>query len=238
MVAREVLLLEDLRGKRVGYAHGSNAHFALLNILAEAGVPLTSVTLAPMDVGQMPEALRRGNVTAFSAWEPFPAVTARNQPQSVVIRRMLSSGFMYFSPWFVKENPEAVRLILAAQIRAMRWMDQSAENLRQASRLTLNSAKGFGGQNIQLPAEMLAQLGVRDLLGLGAAPAIPQNLLKEGGRLHQEFIFLQKNRLINPANVWPETAKRFTSDLLLKVLAQAAKYRLAEFAYQLAVPER
>ncbi|MFK5953868.1 MAG: ABC transporter substrate-binding protein [Desulfobacterium sp.] len=72
IVANRHMLIDQLKRKKIGYAFGSNAHYALLKTLASAGLNENDVKLIPMEVAQMPEALDAGEITAFSAWEPTP----------------------------------------------------------------------------------------------------------------------------------------------------------------------
>ncbi len=111
------------RGRRIGYAFGSNAHYALLNTLTSAGLDESMLTLVPMEVTEMPKALHEGKIDAFAAWEPTPFITVKQYPETVIIHKSLSSGYMYFKREFFDKHPEIVRLFLAAEIRAINWMN-------------------------------------------------------------------------------------------------------------------
>lgn len=67
IVSQEIFLVEELRGKRVAYPLGSNAHYYLLKTLREAGLDQGDVTLAAFDVNAMAAALQTGEVDAFAA---------------------------------------------------------------------------------------------------------------------------------------------------------------------------
>jgi len=79
IVAREEMLMKELRAKRIAYAFGSNAHYALLQSLASAGLREEDVRLIPLDVTEMPSALAEGAIDAFSAWEPTPTIALAKQ---------------------------------------------------------------------------------------------------------------------------------------------------------------
>ncbi len=60
IIARHSMLIRELKGKNIGYAFGSNAHYALLNALSSDGLSEAQVNLIPMEVHEMPDALQAG----------------------------------------------------------------------------------------------------------------------------------------------------------------------------------
>lgn len=92
ILARQPMLIRKLRGKRIGYAFGSNAHYALLSILSSAGITEDDVQLVSMDTHEMADALSQGTIDAFSAWEPTPAIARARYPDFVTIHQKLTTG--------------------------------------------------------------------------------------------------------------------------------------------------
>lgn len=133
IVARQSMLITELKGKRVGNAYGSNAHYALLKALASEGLGEDDVTIIPMDVGLMAEAAHNGSIDAFSAWEPIPTIAMSRYPELVPVGRSLTTGYLYFSRTFARNSPELIRFVVASQLRAMAWLTVSADNLLMAS---------------------------------------------------------------------------------------------------------
>src|SRR5262245_3454406 len=111
IVAREAMPLEGLRGRRIGYAPGSNAHYTLLRALRDHGVGPRDVRLVPMDVTEMAEALAVGRIDAFSAWEPAPTLALLDHPSFEVLVRTEARGYVYFTRDFFERQPAAVRAI-------------------------------------------------------------------------------------------------------------------------------
>ena len=93
IVAREDMLMKELRGKRIAYAFGSNAHYALLQSLASAGLRERDVRLIPLDVTEMPDALADGTINAFSAWEPTPTIALRADMDALKIKEKTGLPF-------------------------------------------------------------------------------------------------------------------------------------------------
>ncbi|MBA4368043.1 MAG: hypothetical protein C0403_10460, partial [Desulfobacterium sp.] len=82
--------ITDLKGKRIGAPSGSTAHHSLLVALETAGMKESDVTIIPIEVSEMSEALIQGRVDAFSSWEPFSANALRTHPEFSVVQRFLS----------------------------------------------------------------------------------------------------------------------------------------------------
>jgi NitT/TauT family transport system substrate-binding protein len=62
--------LGDLRGKRVTTPRDTSAHYALVRLLASAGLAETDVTIVDLPRGQMAAGVIDGRADAISMWEP------------------------------------------------------------------------------------------------------------------------------------------------------------------------
>jgi sulfonate transport system substrate-binding protein len=233
VVANRFMLIRELRGKKIGYALGSNAHYALLKALSTVRLSEGQVSLIPMEVNEMPEALQSGEITAFSAWEPTPAITLIKCPESLVIHRYLSSGYIYFAKAFSDKNPEIVRQIIAAEVRALRWMQRSRENLLRASEWALQAAESLTNQKLKLTIEQNAALAKDDILGITSAPIIPQSDLRQNGPLHTEFAFLKTLNKIPASTNWEKVHNSFDFQIMIDVITHSKKYKLNEFNYDI-----
>jgi NitT/TauT family transport system substrate-binding protein len=233
VVAKRSMLIRELRGKKIGYAFGSNAHYALLKALSSGRLSEDQVKLIPMDVNEMPEALQSGKVTAFSAWEPTPAITLMKYPENVVIHRYLSSGYIYFTKIFSDKYPEVVRQIVAAEIRALRWMQSSRENLLKASEWALQASESLTMQKVELSVEENASLAEDDILGIASAPIIPQNDLRQNGSLFTEFEFLKALNQIPASANWKKVHGSFDLQIMIDVVTHSKEYKLNEFNYDI-----
>lgn len=231
LVARRHMLLEELRGHKIGYAYGSNAHYALLNALAKGGLSESDVTLVPMEASEMPEALHSGAVDAYSAWEPVPSLCLSLHPQyNTAIHRSLCTGFLYFRNDFIERNPVVVHYILAAVIRAVNWLQDDKQNMLMASEWTLESIRAMTGKELGLSILQIADLAAKDILGNVYQPTVPKSILAEDGALKREFEFLKDLGKISPEIEWSRIQSSFDHDLLDKVLANADKNRLDELS--------
>lgn len=232
IVAGKPILLRQLRGRRIGYTFGSNSHYALLAALSSAGLGADDVRLVALDVTEMPDALRSGAIDAFSAWEPTPTIALSLSEGPEIIHRRLSPGFMYFARSFANRHPEAVRQFVAAELRAIRWMQARSSNLAQATRWAMEAEQELSGQPSALSVEQYVALAKNDLLGIpDCVPAIPQSDLATDGHLFREFEFLQTLGIIPRTARWEEVQACFDRTVVENVLSHAQEYHLSADDY-------
>ncbi|MEE8423168.1 MAG: NrtA/SsuA/CpmA family ABC transporter substrate-binding protein [Thermodesulfobacteriota bacterium] len=231
IMANRHMLLTELRGRRIGYALGSNAHYGLLNALAQEGISENDVRLVSMDVNKMPERLRNGSISAFSAWEPTPTISLKINKDSVIIHQSQSSGYIYFSREFAEKYPEPVKHVIAAEIRAIRWIQKSRQNLLSASKWALLEAEILSGNKPSLSIKEYMELAKKDILGMDSDPVIPEIFFSGSGTLRREFELLKSIGKI-PANFhWKRVRDSFDLDVINEVIGNSLKYKLNEFEY-------
>ncbi|MEE8320192.1 MAG: NrtA/SsuA/CpmA family ABC transporter substrate-binding protein [bacterium] len=231
IVAEEMFLQSDLRGKRIGYAFGSNAHYALLQAISAGGLTESDVILVPMDVNEMPEALDRGLIDAFSAWEPTPSIAEAIYKRQHRIFKTMTSGYLYFSRTFAERHSDIMTHIIASQMRSMRWLREGHPNLNVAATWTKNAWEEFSGTGLPLSDEKISELNRKDILGVTSIPIFSQNLLSNNGALNREFIFLKKLGKIPESIQWDEVVSKFDSRLIKIILEQPEKYILHELRF-------
>jgi len=231
IVANRHMLVEQLKGKRIGYAFGSNAHYALLKTLASAGLNKNDVKLIPMEIAQMPESLDAGKITAFSAWEPTPTIALKKYANSTIIHQRLSLGFLYFLKPLYQKHPEAVFHILAAQTRAHRWLQKKRQNLYRACEWNIAASNKAFGIKINLSVDDIAAIAMKDILGQTSNLGITEDTLKVNGPLDQELRFLISIEKVPASASWALTRKKFQPGILNKIWSDRDKFRLDVFKY-------
>ncbi|MEE9584268.1 MAG: ABC transporter substrate-binding protein [Candidatus Brocadiales bacterium] len=220
-----------LRGRRIAYAFGSNAHYSLLQALLAVGLDEEDVQLVPMDIGEMPEALHAGEIDAFSAWEPTPTITLNKYKDTVIIYSKLNSGYLYFSKDFAIEHHDAMYYIVAAAMRAVRWMQASDENLIMASFWSKKTGEELMGENLEISDEEIAKLAKEDVIGMKQPCRIPKGDLELMGTLYYEFEFLKSLDKIPATADWDNVQNSFDKRIVEEILANPKGYRLNEFDY-------
>lgn len=231
IVSKNLLRLKDLKGKRIGAAPGSTAHYGLLVALKNVGLKERDITLIPLENNEAGEALAQDRVDAFAAWEPIVSSTLRMHPEFKVVQRFLNNSYLYFSRDFLTANPEVAELLMAAYVRALRWMRQSDANLMQAVDWNLTFGERLLGKPSGISPQDVAKTTTEDMLKIVQSPAVPRQDLTENGSIHRIFTFLQKQGKI-PADIpWKKITDSFDRALLDKVLSDPKKYRLLEYNY-------
>lgn len=232
IVARRSFLINELKGKKVGIALGSTSHYVLLQALEAAGLDESDVKIVPMNVDKMAEALAKGKIDAFAAWEPTPTIALQENNSFKSIHKTLSTSYLFFSREFAENNREEALTILAAYIRAIGWMRNDRDNLYKACELTLRTAEQFSGTTSKIPIFSYEKLVISDLLSLSATADIPWNDFEKNGRIYTEFKFLVEQNKISGDVSWETIKNAFTDDFMNDVVNNPQKYRFNEYQYE------
>ncbi len=232
LVSRDVYRVRDLRHCRVAYPAGSIAHYYLLRLLAELGLPDDYIRWTPMDADAMFPAVETGRIDAFTTFEPTATIYQRLDPTLHTINRSFArSGLFSMRADYVARHRDAALAIVAAQFRAVAWLRASDRHLHRASRwLAAESA-----QFLSLPlADHLAVLDTlcrEDLLG--STPAYLEtaqgSILGPQGALHREFDFLEAHGLLPRDRTWQDFLRQYDSRAVPDALATGS-IREAEIA--------
>ncbi|BCG45310.1 hypothetical protein GEOBRER4_n0063 [Citrifermentans bremense] len=231
VVARSGLVLEQLRRKKVGNAFGSTSHYALLQALRSARLTESDVNIVLMDTALMPDALARGEIDAFAAWEPIPTAAMKKYPgQFTPIYRQVSASYFLLSRRLVESDPAAADALSAALIRSTRWM-KKGDNLALASRWALNGMTAFSGKQSGLSAQDIAEITRTDLLDVPGAPLVSAAEKEPRSALAREFDFLMSIGKL-PQKVSRERFEGSISpELLPRLLARHKRHQLDTFDY-------
>lgn len=217
--------MTQLRGKKIGYAFGSNAHFFLLKSLDQEKISQKDATLVQLDVPNMPQALENNEIDAFSAWEPTPTLAIKNFPSFKRIHNGRSSGYLYAKGEFSRSDPEAVKHIIASEIRAVKYIQKNQQNLDQTSQWAIDAGTVLKGGSLGLTVEEYNKI-VSD--GLPGSIFIEDKYYNDGGVLNEEFELLKTLGKIPQSATWSESKKKIKRELVKEVLSDPGKYRLEE----------
>ena len=167
----------------------------------------------------------------MAAWEPTATIAMRDVPDARILHRVRTFGFTCFSHEFFEGRPAILELLIAAQIRAMRWFDQNPGNLDLASAWAMASGKALTGEDVLLDAEDLSALAKKDLLGLTSSPTIPASIVARHGHLEREFQFLRNESMVANDTAWDGVRSAFDLDRSLRITQQSELHHLDEFQY-------
>jgi len=124
----------DLKGKRIGATVGTSSHFLVDVILVGSKILPQEVQIINLKPEQMAEALLKGEVDAVSTWEPHLGQLTQALGDGGAALRGDTPNIVSFNvagrSGFVKNNPEAVKKLLRALIRAEQLVDKQPDAAR------------------------------------------------------------------------------------------------------------
>ncbi|HSM69225.1 MAG TPA: ABC transporter substrate-binding protein, partial [Xanthomonadales bacterium] len=119
---RRVSSLQDLQGKRLGLAKGTSIDYFWHLVSTNYGIDRDSVQTINIQVPDMAQAARQGNIDAAVVWRPYHRALLREAPKHGL---QLTIGRVYTTSWmavankaFLESRPEAVIAYLRALARA------------------------------------------------------------------------------------------------------------------------
>lgn len=234
IVSAKPMLTNDMAGKRIAYPFGSISHYFLLDLLQSAGIAKNDVTLIPMEVSSMPEALFDHKIDLFSAWEPIVASAVKQYPEFFISYRKITTGYLYFLKDFATRNRTAVSHILAAVIRAIRWLKSDRKALEAACLWNIMEMDRLSGEKCPLTAKEIAELALQDIFqyrSMYNSIVIQKEDVKVPDALYAEYIFLRALGKVPANSNWEQVRKSFDASLILEILKDPKKYRQNEFDY-------
>lgn len=132
----DIKSVADLAGKRIGIDEPGGTPQAVASVaLANAGIdPTTGVTWVTYSLDLLTEAVKKGEVDAFAAWDPYGALAAKNDGYTIltdIATDDLFAGksccFLYASGAQIDKDPERVAAIARAYQKACDWIRENPE---------------------------------------------------------------------------------------------------------------
>lgn len=129
----DITRLGDLEGKTIAVpGHSTVQDFLLKWALREEGVQLEKVNFIVIKPPEMINSLRRGDVDAFIAWEPYPA-----KAQSMEVGKNLATSHelweghpccvLVADATFLSEHPETVNAVLRTHVHATDYINKNQD---------------------------------------------------------------------------------------------------------------
>ncbi|MEW5747086.1 MAG: ABC transporter substrate-binding protein [Nitrospirota bacterium] len=191
---RGIAVPHDLEGKRIGVSAGTTAEYYLFIYLTFNGIAEDRVRMIGVSPERMTEALVRGEIDAAVTWPPYMIAQQRLLGSNAVT---LSNESIYKVWWniaagqdFAKANPETVKALLRALLRAERYIkDNPAEASRIVARFIGQDPGSLGdynfdvqlGQALILDLEDQARWAIRNrLIPVEGVPNFLRLLCTEG----------------------------------------------------------
>lgn len=126
--------LEDLKGKKIGFAKGSSSHYLLVKALEKAGIDYNDITPAFLQPGDARVAFEQGNIDAWVVWDPFAADTEIHSEATMLINgEGLTSDRDFFiaNVEFAKANKDILDIIIQEVQASSDWANTHNPELVQ-----------------------------------------------------------------------------------------------------------
>lgn len=129
--------LKSLKGKKIAASFGTINHLYILATLEKAGLTPDDVTLVNTPPPDMTVALLAKGIDAFSGWDPWPIIAAKDVPGAFQLVRggevISYLGFnVALRPWVEKNGP-TIEKFLAAVSEADQWMRKNPKQAAQVA---------------------------------------------------------------------------------------------------------
>ena len=117
--------LEELKGKKVGYAAGTSSETILTTALASVGMTMEDIVAVSMDAPALTTAALSGQVDAIAAWSPMSltilaqAENATDICSNVDFATMASPGSWVVNPDWAAKNADVIVRFNRAMFKAM-----------------------------------------------------------------------------------------------------------------------
>jgi len=157
----DIKSVADLAGKRIGIDEPGGTPQAVASVaLANAGIdPTTGVTWVTYSLDLLTEAVKKGEVDAFAAWDPYGALAAKNDGYTILTDIATDDLFagkscclLYASGSQIEKDPERVAAIARAYKKACDWINA---NPQKAAQIEID--KGYvAADDVDFLAELLA----------------------------------------------------------------------------------
>ena len=127
LVARNVANIEGLKGKKIGVARGSGSEVFWLAIVEKHKLNLKDYTVVQVDAPEMVAALERGDIDAFTSWEPWltrATMAIKNTTILVDSKGIMNPRvFIYLNKGWAEKNKPAALAFMRSMIEATKLMN-------------------------------------------------------------------------------------------------------------------
>ncbi|MEH1821741.1 MAG: aliphatic sulfonate ABC transporter substrate-binding protein [Nostoc sp.] len=127
--------IADLKGKKIAFQRGSNAHYLLAKALKEVGLKISDVQIVGLTPSEARDAFIQDKVEVWVASDPFLAlvekiVPIRNLRNAARINTL--GGFYLGRRQFVTQNLELVRVFLEEADKVGEWAEKNPTDVAKA----------------------------------------------------------------------------------------------------------
>jgi sulfonate transport system substrate-binding protein len=130
----KITTVADLKGKRVAVTRGTDPHIFLVRALLDAGLSEKDITPVLLQHADGKTALIRGDVDAWAGLDPMMAQAELEDGAKLFFRKPDANtwGILNVREQFLKDNPDAVRRVLATYEEARKYAVTNYDELKKS----------------------------------------------------------------------------------------------------------
>ena len=169
IVGRGLQTLDDLKGKRLGIAPGTGSEEFWLAVVDAKQLRPADYTILNVEAPEMIAGIERGDLDAYSAWEPWVTRGLHMVPDTRLLQGpegiLAHSVFIYMNRGWIVQNPAAAKEFLAALVDATDFIASNPEAAADDVAKVLRLDRALTGElMLKLRFEVrLAQPSIDDL---------------------------------------------------------------------------
>lgn len=178
--------VEDLKGKRVGVAQATGSETFWLSVLKNLDLKAEDYEIVNVEAPEMVAALERGNIDAFSVWEPWPTRAV----MSVEGARILldNEGFLnlrnlvFMNRDWIEQNPDMAEAFMRSMVEATELINSDRE-----------AATAMVAKFLRMPIELATELMPKLDFNMDLSDGTMENIatveaqLKQIGKLKKDL---------------------------------------------------
>jgi sulfonate transport system substrate-binding protein len=126
--------LADLKGKNIGLAKGSSAHYLLVKALEKANLQYSDVTLSFLSPADARIAFEQGKIDAWVVWDPYFAdieITGKVRVLANGVGLAEDRDFYLASKRFAEEHGDIIHVLLEEVEHVSAWANEHPKEVAQ-----------------------------------------------------------------------------------------------------------
>lgn len=128
----EIVELEDLKGKTIGFSKGSSSHYLIVKALQKVGLSMDDISTAYLNPGDARVAFEQGTIDAMVVWDPFVASTELHSNGKLLVNGeglTTDRDFFVATRSFQTNHPDIIDIIVEELDASSTWANENHEEL-------------------------------------------------------------------------------------------------------------
>jgi ABC-type nitrate/sulfonate/bicarbonate transport system substrate-binding protein len=142
LATKEVKNLQDLKGRKVGITRATASEALWYGALKKFDLPAPFADFVYVEPPEMLAAIERGDIVAFSSWEPWLSRTLLAVPNTQLLMDnhdvFLDAGFIYMNRRWIEKNKDTAVKFIRAMVESTDFIQQKPDETKKIVGDTVN----------------------------------------------------------------------------------------------------